>query len=485
MQGLWQSAFVQYIWKYAGAVSIRVKVLGIVLGVIVLLGTFVILQIRTLLENTLSYQMEEQGIALANNIAQEAALKITAQDMDGLALLLAERRVHYSSESHNTPVDYVFVQDETGKIIAGEGRLDRDNSRVLSDQSHGQHLVFLVHNGETIEIRVPIPQTDLLLRLGLSRSGLTRTVTQVTFQLFATTLIMVAIGFAAAIFLTWILTRPLYDLVDATHYVARGDFSRRLPRWANDEIGELATAFNAMTASLAQAEQERIDREHLREQYISGVIVAQENERQRIARELHDSASQSLTSLLVGLQNLKQSANADEIQCRVDELRSVIAATLDEIHVISWRLRPRTLDDLGLVIAVKHYVQDYQKRYSIPVEVVISGIEQRLAPELETTIYRIVQEGLTNIARYAQATNVSLIITCKDNKIRIIIEDNGIGFDPVAVQKRGDRLGLPGIRERAGLFGGTLTIESQPGQGASLFIEMPYKLRGKEENHDT
>jgi signal transduction histidine kinase len=360
-----------FVWAVIGSVSVRVKILGIVLGVIVLLGIVVTIQINTII----------QAVAPAN----EASF-------------------------------FAFT---------------------LPNQ-------------------------------------LQPTAAQITLQIFALTVLMIAVGFAAAFFLTWILTRPLLDLVRAAHAVEQGDFSVRVLRWADDEIGDLATAFNAMTEALQKAEQERQERERLREGYISGVITAQENERQRIARELHDSISQSLTALLLGVQHLKQSHALDDMRDHVDELREIIAQTLEETRTIARQLRPSLLDDLGLISALTHTIDDFRKRYDIPVDLVVNGLDSRLPPQLETTIYRIAQEGLTNVARYAKASAVSIIITQRNDTLRIIIEDNGIGFDVENVTRNSKSLGLQGIRERAGLFNGTLEIESHPGSGTSLFVEIPY-----------
>jgi signal transduction histidine kinase len=462
----------QQVWRIAGAVSIRVKVLGIVLGVILLLGGFVVFQMRSVLANELLQNLEEQGIALAANIARDARLVLDDPDPNAMNLLLTERQIHYSSESHNTSVDFLIVQSADGRIIARQGQLPQPPDDHYLEPAHGDmHPVFIVNEGRTVEIHSPIPDTDATLRMGLSIELIEQTVSSVTLQLFAITLVMIAVGFAAAFLLTWVLTQPILELLGATHAVAGGDFTRRVPRWADDEIGQLATAFNQMTESLQQAEQERHERERMREEYITGVIMAQENERQRIARELHDSTSQSLTSLLVGLQNLKH-AHQQEIQHQVDELRDVVGQTLEEIRNISWQLRPSVLDDHGLESAVKNFITEFEKRYQIPVETMIRGLESRLPSQIETTVYRIIQEGLTNVARYAQASAASLVITRKNDELKIIIEDNGIGFDPVTVQRETKSLGLRGIRERAVLFGGELTIESQPGQGTSLFIEM-------------
>lgn len=473
MKRLRQSVWIQRFWKFAGAVSVRVKVLGIVIGVILLLGAFVIVQMRSVLISTLNQELEEQGIALANNIAQDAAVVLAGQGRAGLPLLLTDRKIHYSTESHNTQVDYILVEDETHTRVYGAGDSPPDMDTGATDHTHGHHPVFVSSDGSVVEIRQPIGATGWLLRLGLSRRVVMQTVNQVSIQLASITLFMLGIGFAAAFFLTWILTRPILDLVKATHAVSRGDFSQRVSLWANDEIGALAHAFNQMTASLAQAERERKDRERLQQQYISGVILAQENERQRIARELHDSTSQSLTSLLVGLQNLKQSTNSAEMERQVNELRDVIGGTLDEIRGIVWQLRPSVLDDLGLTIAIENYVENFRQRHGIPVDLVVSGLEGRLQSEIETTIYRIIQEGLTNIARHARARSVSVIVTCKGQCLKVIIEDDGIGFDPVAVNNKQQSLGVRGIHERVKLFGGRVTIESQPGQGTTLFIEMP------------
>jgi signal transduction histidine kinase len=294
---------------------------------------------------------------------------------------------------------------------------------------------------------------------------------------------MIAVGFGAAFFLTWILTRPVYELVGATQAVARGDFSRRVTEWADDEIGELAVAFNGMTEALAQAEVERTEREQLRTQYVNKVIVAQEEERKRIARELHDSTGQSLTSLLVGLHNLKEVEDQAAIPAHIDSLRDVVSRTLDEVRQMAWQLRPSTLDDLGLIIAIQRYINDYQQRFNIQVDFVTRDVDGRLPLEMETVIYRVIQEALTNTIRHAQASNVSVIIDSRVSTLRVIVEDDGVGF-VLADKQSAKSLGLQGIRERVALFNGTLTIETEPGRGTSLFIEVPFDSRQENGNRD-
>jgi signal transduction histidine kinase len=201
------------------------------------------------------------------------------------------------------------------------------------------------------------------------------------------------------------------------------------------------------------------------------VITTQEDERRRIARELHDSTSQNLTSLIVGLRMMEaQCANCPS-PTKATDLRDVASKTLDEVHDLSMRLRPRVLDDLGLAAALERLAHEWQARYKIPVDVVIQ-LNERLPGEIETALYRIVQETLTNIARHAQAKSASVLIEKRGDVVRAIVEDDGIGFD--VNTNHGERhLGLLGMRERAELLGGALTIESTSGQGTSVFIEIP------------
>lgn len=469
-----QSPLFRRFWDIAGAVSVRVKVLGIVLGVILLLSLFITLQMRSALAATLDVELETQGFALVENLAEQAAELLRQDDLEALRLFLAERLAHYSSESHNTRVDYILIEDNRGQPIAHTfGDSIPDDVILPADPSQHSIMHLKTRWGGVMDIAHVLPDGLGVLRLGLAEDNIERTVDSVTWQIATITLVMVVVGFIAAFFLTWILTRPLLTLVNATEAVAKGDFSQQVPRWANDEIGDLAEAFNAMTRALAQADRERADRETLRANYIRGVIQAQEEERKRIARELHDSTSQSLTSLLVGLRNLEAVEDRDTLECRINDIRGVVGHTLDEVHTLAWQLRPSVLDDLGLVAALERYVADYQQRYGISVHFITHGGDERLPVELETSIYRIIQEGLTNIARHSRATNASVLIERGKQDIRIIVEDNGVGFDSDKVQYSERSLGLQGIRERAQLFGGKLTVESQPGQGTSLFIVLP------------
>jgi len=204
---------------------------------------------------------------------------------------------------------------------------------------------------------------------------------------------------------------------------------------------------------------------------------AQEEERRRISRELHDHMGQHLAALILGLETLKDSVVDSRDRRRVQQLQALASTLGSEVHDLALELRPTALDDLGLYSALRHYADQWSGRYDIPVDVHSNGLEQqRLPPAIETALYRIVQEGLTNVARHAHATRASVIVEQRNGIVQLILEDDGRGFPVEAVMNAPlsqGRLGLLGMRERAMLLGGTLDIESVPDRGTTLFIRVP------------
>jgi signal transduction histidine kinase len=464
-------------WAIAGAVNIRVKIIGIVLGLVFLLGLVVTWQVRQLLSQAMYAQLSEQAVALTRDLAARSTDPILLNDIYGLHRLLQDTR------SNHPNVRYVFILDTAGEVLAhtfdGGFPADLSSANQVTEDAYEHTVVLNTTEGRIWDTAVPIYEGRAgNARLGLSDTQVIQTIDAVTGQLLLTTVMVSVIGISAAIFLTWILTRPILDLVEATQAVQKGDFSYRVTRWADDEIGKLTDAFNTMIEALAKADAERIEREQIRVQYVYGVITAQEDERKRIARELHDSTSQSLTSLIIGLKTLEDNCQHCRKQTHVVELRSIAGQTLDDVHTLSVQLRPSVLDDLGLPEAIRRHVADSRKRYPIDIDLAITGMDgKRLPTEIETALYRIVQEALTNIVRHAAAHTASIFIECSTDKVLVVIEDDGKGFDVTHVHHQDGHLGLYGIQERAELLAGSLEIESEPGRGTSLFIEIPLRTK--------
>ena len=218
-------------------------------------------------------------------------------------------------------------------------------------------------------------------------------------------------------------------------------------------------------------------REAMRGHLLRRIITAQEDERRRIARELHDEAGQALTALLIGLRAVEKSKSLEEVGALAANLMETVTQTLDEVHDMALELRPSSLDDLGLVPALARYVRSCPARFGFQADFVAAGMEKhRLPREVETVFYRIAQEALTNVARHAEASHASILLERRQNAVVLVVEDDGQGFDvaqAMSSPEKHGRLGLYGVEERASLVGGRLVIESGPDAGTTLSVEIP------------
>ncbi|MFN2452723.1 MAG: PAS domain S-box protein [Pyrinomonadaceae bacterium] len=235
----------------------------------------------------------------------------------------------------------------------------------------------------------------------------------------------------------------------------------------------------AATQSIIRDITERVRAREERMSLQVRLAAAQEDERRRISRELHDQMGQYLPSLMLGLKALEtagttgQPATAD-ILARLQDLAAHIAC---DVHNLSRDLRPTALDDFGLQVALASYTEEWAERHGITVDFYSSGLTgERLAPHVEISLYRIAQEALTNILKHARAHHASVILERTSKEISLLIEDDGQGFDADAVLETpviNRRLGLLGMQERVALAGGSLTIESAPDSGTTIIVRLP------------
>jgi two-component system, NarL family, sensor histidine kinase UhpB len=284
-------------------------------------------------------------------------------------------------------------------------------------------------------------------------------------------IIFITIGWLVSVVLNFVVLqiafRPLTELGKVMKRVRAGESSLRAPLTGVDsQADQLAEAFNMVLEARDEASRLRA----------SQIIQAQEQERQRIARELHDETSQVLTSLLISLTLLEESVETQEARERIADTRALAHSTLRAIRNLSIDLRPSALDDLGLLPALRWYVKEYQKKCSIEVEFHATGFKERLPAEMETALYRIVQECLTNTAKHANAHRVTITLKEETDGVYARITDDGQGFDYEALlktpgQERG--LGLAGMNERAVLLDGILNIHATPEQGTIIEVSIP------------
>ena len=232
-----------------------------------------------------------------------------------------------------------------------------------------------------------------------------------------------------------------------------------------EEDEEIATLLAAQ-AAVAIENAGSVRRDALRR-----AVQAQEGERRRLARELHDETGQALTSILLGLSAVERAESAEAAHAAAADLRKLVVETLQDVRRLAVELRPSALDDFGLAPALRRLGQTVREGGKLDVQVETRLGEERLPAEVETALYRIVQESLTNVVKHAGADHVSIVVTRKPESVVVMIEDDGRGFD--LAQSSGERLGLLGMRERVQLLDGTLVVEATPGSGTTLIVELP------------
>lgn len=283
-------------------------------------------------------------------------------------------------------------------------------------------------------------------------------------------------GLAVAYLLTNILAHPILEITRVTRLVDQGDLTQRAPVWAEDEIGELGRSFNAMIQNLDALLEEVKRKEALRSRLLASLVSAQEQERERISRELHDETSQALTALLIQIKVLEKLRNLEEVADQARELREIVAKTLEEVRRLAHDLRPSTLDNLGLLPTLDWYIRLYQNKTGLEVNFQVKVHDETRVPRhLELVIYRVLQEALTNIARHAQATQVWITLEQEPKRIQLSVRDNGCGFDVARMAAQQDHgLGLLGIQERVELVGGSFHLDSHVGQGTCLKVGVSY-----------
>lgn len=297
------------------------------------------------------------------------------------------------------------------------------------------------------------------------------------------------------------LLRPIKVLTKAAQRIEAGDVDRPIPAVGTDEIGKLGQSLErmrvALSASFTEIEEanttlerrvadrtqelERLygqlaEREEARSRLLRQVITAQEDERKRLARELHDETCQTISALTMRLETAVKQLPPGADHAPLHDARALAVRTLDELHRLIYDLRPSVLDDLGLWPAIEWYATRMLKAKGVSVRCEFTDVDRRLPPLVETALFRAVQEAISNIAKHAEADQALIQGTIRGGRLIIEIEDDGKGFDPSVLRRptdRGHGWGLLGITERVEALDGTVTLDSAPGQGARLEFSVP------------
>lgn len=268
------------------------------------------------------------------------------------------------------------------------------------------------------------------------------------------------------------LQRMTLLLIAISSFVSLGaalTIGRRSLQLRDVSVDELRDSLSRLRAS-----------EKLRGALLRRLVAAQEQERSRIARELHDQLSQNLSALSLGLASIAGMENGltggrDGAQ-KIRALQDLAGRIAEEVHFVAWSLRPAVLDDLGLHGALSNLAEYWTRHTGVPVDFCGRLVESRLPGECETALYRVAQEALTNVAKHAAAHSVSIVLQSERGEVRLVVEDDGCGFDPAIAVSDGSapaQLGLVGMKERLGQFGGSLEIDSVVGKGTTIVACIP------------
>lgn len=463
-------------WRgFKNMTGLRGKIMSIFVLMVLLLGSWNVWQIHTTQKRALQEQLEMRGIAIARDVASRSVDFIFINNLYGLYRLMQD------TVKNNEDVVYLFIQDTQGDVLVdsfgvkGVPPALRDFNEVSPEERY-RLSNFNSEQGFVHDIAVPIFEGRAgTVRLGMGEGGLRRVLGNMLSSLVFYMAILITLGILASYFLSSMLLIPVHQLIEGTRAVASGDLSVRAVPWAKDELGQLAEAFNFMTKKLEDYREESLLKEKLRIQLVDKIITAQEDERKRIARELHDETAQSLTSIKLALKVIEDARELESAARVARDLREMLNQTMEEVSSLARDLRPSVLDDMGLQASLANYIEKCSMVLEKTVDFHLQGLKKlRFAPHVETTVYRIVQEALTNVIKHAQAENISVVVRYSEGILTAIVEDDGMGFDLSSVAgSQGSGLGLFGMQERAMLVGGTLEIESELGEGTTVYLYIP------------
>ncbi len=412
---------------------------------------------------------------------------------------------------HLGPGAYADLVDEQGIVLAST-----QAGRVGAESDHGTFLAGLIRERRAevsachgCHTSAPVAEVMAVAPLAVARWAVTvrepeaRALAHAG-QMRRGILLAGTLFLGIGLLLAWGLARgvaaPVRRITEAARRIAGGDLRAAIPPAGDDEIGELARSLEAMraelglllgearawaevlerrveerTAALEATARELREKEAARGELVRKLISAQEEERKRIARELHDETSQVLAALAMGLEGAAGAGSPGAAREKLADLRAMAVKALDGVHRIIHALRPSALDDLGLVSAIRWFAEILLEPHGIQVDFAERGEEEeRLPPAVETALFRAVQEALTNVAKHADADRVRIAVAFLPQVLEVRVEDDGRGFDvPEVLHGEGAGLGLLGMRERMGLLDGSVEIASRPGEGTRVTLRVP------------
>lgn len=524
-------------WNLAGRVPLRLKIIGIVVTSLMILGFTIAGWVRNGLGGWLSYLLSEERVAQAMNVGTRGVIIITIlATLVGLVVawfltwiltrpILTITRIAQQVGGGNLALRApVWANDEIGQLglafnamvdslARSQQALETSNHELLARNRELARLFELARMaGRSSGARGILAYgLDCVLEI-LGESAGAVTVIDADQQ---QVLVHSTNNVASMIEVSESFLRTLYERASASEVTetiqvrlpasfAPSPYSDcvGVPIRAKDDLLGVLVVFMESGSQISDGNQHfllavsnqlgmALENSHLweelrrkeavRTRLLAKNVTAQEEERKRISRELHDETGQALTSMLVQLKVLEKLTDLESVQVHAEELRKLTSRTLEEVRRLALDLRPAALDDLGLVSALAWYTNDYAQKTNIEVQFNAPVNPVRIPHEYEIVFYRVVQESLSNIKKHAGASRVSVTLEQSPELLNVIVEDDGKGFDPAAILSTGEKgLGLMGMAERIELIGGTFRVDTRPGNGTRVTAQVTLHEASKE-----
>lgn len=463
---------------------LHTKIIVIIMSTLLIIFSLLIYFVYDGLKQTTELQMENRGSEIGHYIAALSSEEILLGDNYGVLKLIAKVK------SSNEDVRYVVVADYKGRILVHTfgNQYPVGLSVAVEPTYDGQDRFSLLQSdeGAIYEAIVPVEEGKVgFVRVGMTGQAMNRMVVIVIEKILMVAILLAIFGILLVGMLLSRMLMPIRQLSIATEKIKNNNYQAKVPNYGRDELGTLTYTFNEMVDQLAEKESRNTAlvaelkiKESNRNVLINKLFTAQEDERKRISRELHDGVGQSVTSILAYLHVLMNKITDTTQRELICSTRDIIISVLEELRQMAVNLRPPSIDDLGLVTTMEKYTYQTAAYHQLKTSFRAEGLQDLILPDnASLALYRILQEAFTNVICHAKASTVTVILIKKDGFITMSITDDGCGFseETLRTAKEKHHLGLYGMQERVELLNGTLRIQSKPKMGTKIIAAIPIK----------
>ena len=470
-------------------ISIQFKIMGMIITLLIALALWINWEVRDKVSSLLEKQMIERAIVTANNVSYIIAEPVLTNNYYDLNNIIDE------FIKADKSIRYYFILDKNGTLQLSSFNIGiPENLSEINNPVNNKTNVeeIITEEGIIWDVATPIANGyGGTLRIGITDQSRAVGLYDVTRKIIFSTTVMIILTIFVAFGLTKILTLPLKQLVQFAYAIGQGNYDAKLKAesWISKEIAFLLQSFNQMVTNLKNISIKIEHAQNVRKKLLQKIISAQEEERARVARELHDEANQYMAAINMGLDRITAESDPNKSKNLSKELKKIVLQASSELKHLAWELRPTTIDKIGLTSALENYIQNCKINSKINIDFTCDiECEEQLDEEVKIAVFRIIQEALTNIAKHADADEIEVTLKTSKEYLIIIVEDNGKGFNTDTILQLAENasgkiksIGIYGMMQRAELIDGKLIIESEPNQGTTVYLKVPLRKGATDE----